>query len=269
MEELKIGLFIRDRRLELGLTQQQLAEKLNITDKAVSKWERAVSYPDITILRELAAALEVSVAELLAGERDPRPAQPQPVEDVVVETVSYAETARRKNGGWRFWAFAALTSACLVAVLVCLIIFFAVPSVRRAMLIAIRSIAFGWAVCYPLLRVARCPVRRSLTILSLALLPYLASLHPVLMEKRFLAIELLSLLFLWGAYFISVRYRRQRLLATGWILLLGGLLSMAITLMVSGQFSHFISGITLASSGGGLLLGCAWQPWLRFSRPTK
>ena len=75
MEELKIGLFIRDRRLELGLTQQQLAEKLNITDKAVSKWERAVSYPDITILRELAAALEVSVAELLAGERDPRPAQ--------------------------------------------------------------------------------------------------------------------------------------------------------------------------------------------------
>ena len=92
---------------------------------------------------------------------------------------------------------------------------------------------------------------------------------PVLMEKRFLAVELLSLLFLWGAYFISVRYRRQRLLATGWILLLGGLLSMAITLMVSGQFSHFISGITLASSGGGLLLGCAWQPWLRVSRPTK
>ena len=270
MEELKIGLFIRDRRLELGLTQQQLAEKLNITDKAVSKWERAVSYPDITILRELAAALEVSVAELLAGERDPRPAQPPAaVEDMVVETVSYAETARRKNGGWRFWAFAALTSACLVAVLVCLIIFFAVPSARRAMLIAIRSIAFGWAVCYPLLRVERYPVRRSLTILSLALLPYLASLHPVLMEKRFLAVELLSLLFLWGAYFISVRYRQQRLLATGWILLLGGLLSMAITLMVSGQFSHFISGITLASSGGGLLLGCAWQPWLRFSRPTK
>ena len=178
MEELKIGLFIRDRRLELGLTQQQLAEKLNITDKAVSKWERAVSYPDITILRELAAALEVSVAELLAGERDPRPAQPPAaVEDMVVETVSYAETARRKNGGWRFWAFAALTSACLVAVLVCLIIFFAVPSVRRAMLIAIRSIALGWAVCYPLLRVERYPVRRSLTILSLALLPYLASLQ--------------------------------------------------------------------------------------------
>ena len=69
MEEKQIGLFIRDRRLALGLTQQQLADKLGITDKAVSKWERCVSCPDITLLRELADALGVTVAELLAGER--------------------------------------------------------------------------------------------------------------------------------------------------------------------------------------------------------
>lgn len=43
MEEKQIGQFIRDRRLELGLTQQQLADKLGITDKAVSKWERGLS----------------------------------------------------------------------------------------------------------------------------------------------------------------------------------------------------------------------------------
>ena len=54
MEEKQIGLFIRDRRLALGLTQQQLADKLGITDKAVSKWERGISYPDITLLRRLA-----------------------------------------------------------------------------------------------------------------------------------------------------------------------------------------------------------------------
>ena len=68
MEEKQIGLFIRDRRLALGLTQQQLADKLGITDKAVSKWERGISYPDITLLRRLADALEVSVSELLGGE---------------------------------------------------------------------------------------------------------------------------------------------------------------------------------------------------------
>ena len=61
MEEKQIGLFIRDRRLALGLTQQQLADKLGITDKAVSKWERGISYPDITLLRRLADALAVSV----------------------------------------------------------------------------------------------------------------------------------------------------------------------------------------------------------------
>ena len=54
MEEKQIGLFIRDRRLALGLTQQQLADKLGITDKAVSKWERGLSCPDITLLRRLA-----------------------------------------------------------------------------------------------------------------------------------------------------------------------------------------------------------------------
>ena len=90
MEEMKIGQFIRDRRIELGMTQQQLADKLGITDKAVSKWERAVSYPDITILRELSAALEVSVTELLAGERDSQlpGAVPPEVQEVVVDTVA-------------------------------------------------------------------------------------------------------------------------------------------------------------------------------------
>ena len=101
MENIQIGAFIRDRRLQLGMTQQQLADKLNVTDKAVSKWERSVSCPDITILRELADALEVSVTELLAGEREQVTPVPPEVEDVVLDTVSYAETARKKNSCYR------------------------------------------------------------------------------------------------------------------------------------------------------------------------
>ena len=125
MEENKIGLFIRDRRLALGLTQQQLAQRVGITDKAVSKWERSVSYPDITLLRELAAALEVSVTELLAGEREEAPSPvPPEVESVVVDTVVYAETARRKNGGWRWWLFVGLTAGCLIAAMVVCLCFF-------------------------------------------------------------------------------------------------------------------------------------------------
>lgn len=268
MEEMQIGAFIRDRRLQLEMTQQQLADKLGVTDKAVSKWERSVSCPDITILRSLADALEMSVSELLAGQREPAAPVPPEVENTVLDTVSYAETARKKNGGWKFAVFLVLTICCAIGALVCLILYFAIASARPAMGIAIRSIALGWAVCYPLLRVERYPVRRSLTILSLALLPYLASLHPMLvLNPRLLAIELLSLAFLWAAYFICVKYRRQKLLATGWILLLGGPLSMAISLLASNSFpfSNFISGIALLAAGTGVLLGGVWRrrppPW--------
>lgn len=68
--ENKVGKFIADTRKGLGLTQQQLADKLCISDKAVSKWERGVSLPDIGIIEKLAKELNVSVNEILAGKKD-------------------------------------------------------------------------------------------------------------------------------------------------------------------------------------------------------
>jgi len=65
----KIGLFIMNRRKELGLTQQQLADKLHISFQAVSKWEKGTTYPNIEILRDLAIVLDVSTDEILAGGR--------------------------------------------------------------------------------------------------------------------------------------------------------------------------------------------------------
>lgn len=55
------GKFIADRRKELGMTQKALAEKLCITPKAVSRWERCAGYPDIEILQSLADALDISM----------------------------------------------------------------------------------------------------------------------------------------------------------------------------------------------------------------
>ena len=60
------GKFISDRRKALGMTQKDLAEKLDVTPKAVSRWERCVGYPDIESFQKLAAALEVSVDSLFA-----------------------------------------------------------------------------------------------------------------------------------------------------------------------------------------------------------
>lgn len=68
MDQVKIGKFIAECRKKVGLTQMQLAEKLNITDRAVSKWENGKSMPDSSIMLELCDVLEISVNDLLSGE---------------------------------------------------------------------------------------------------------------------------------------------------------------------------------------------------------
>ena len=69
MDQLKIGKFIAECRKTKNLTQMQLAEKLGITDKAVSKWERGIAMPDSSIMLELCDILGISVNELLSGEK--------------------------------------------------------------------------------------------------------------------------------------------------------------------------------------------------------
>ena len=68
MDQVKIGKFIAERRKKENLTQAQLAEKLCITDRAVSKWENGKAMPDSSIMLELCAILEISVNDLLSGE---------------------------------------------------------------------------------------------------------------------------------------------------------------------------------------------------------
>ena len=69
MDQVKIGKFIAESRKQQNLTQSQLAEKLDITDKAISKWETGNSMPDSSIMIELCDILKISVYELLKGEK--------------------------------------------------------------------------------------------------------------------------------------------------------------------------------------------------------
>ena len=68
MDLIKIGKYIAFKRKEQGLTQKQLAEKLNMSDKSVSKWERGKGLPDPVYMLELCRLLDISVNELLTGE---------------------------------------------------------------------------------------------------------------------------------------------------------------------------------------------------------
>ena len=86
----KFAEFLRERRRELGLTQEQLAEKLFVSTAAVSKWERGKSLPDIAKIEDLAAALEVSVLEVLRGELSEQQLPDEPLKEVYVQTLHTA-----------------------------------------------------------------------------------------------------------------------------------------------------------------------------------
>ena len=68
MDLVKIGKYIAGKRKALGMTQKQLAEKLNMSDKSVSKWERGICLPDVSVYMELCEMLGISINEFLAGE---------------------------------------------------------------------------------------------------------------------------------------------------------------------------------------------------------
>lgn len=68
MDLVKIGKYIAGKRKVLGMTQKQLAEKLNMSDKSVSKWERGICLPDVSVYMELCEILGISINEFLAGE---------------------------------------------------------------------------------------------------------------------------------------------------------------------------------------------------------
>lgn len=68
MDQIKIGRFIAERRKEKKLTQAKLGEELSVSDRAVSKWERGISLPDVSIMQTLCKILDITVNDLLNGE---------------------------------------------------------------------------------------------------------------------------------------------------------------------------------------------------------
>lgn len=96
MEQEKIGKFIQTLRKEKNLTQAELAEKLNITDRAVSKWERGKSMPDSSIMLKLCEILGISVNELLMGEKI-KEEEIRKVTDInLVKSLTVVEKNRKK-----------------------------------------------------------------------------------------------------------------------------------------------------------------------------
>ena len=96
MDQIKIGKFISECRKKVNLTQMQLAEKLNITDRAVSKWETGKSIPDSSIMLELCDILKITVNDLLSGEVVTMERYDKEMENNLLEMVKQKEEADRR-----------------------------------------------------------------------------------------------------------------------------------------------------------------------------
>ena len=104
IDKAKFGAFVAELRKEKGLMQKDLAQKLYVSDKAVSKWERGLSIPDVAILVPLADILGVTVTELLECRRLPKdePMDSQQTEEIVKRVISLSEEEQRKYRPDRF-----------------------------------------------------------------------------------------------------------------------------------------------------------------------
>ena len=96
MDLIKIGKFIADCRKKKSITQEELAEKLNITDRAVSKWERGLSLPDAGKMIDLCNILEINVNELLNGERIDMKDYEKKNEELLLELAKQDELKNKK-----------------------------------------------------------------------------------------------------------------------------------------------------------------------------
>ena len=121
MDGVRFGQFVAQQRRARGLTQKQLGGAVGVTDKAVSKWERGLSLPDVALLEPLARQLEVSVTELLRGERLPQPDLRAEAAVGDALSLSKRELGRRRR---RQRALLAVSGALLLAAVTLAVLFY-------------------------------------------------------------------------------------------------------------------------------------------------
>lgn len=150
MNQIKIGKFIADSRKKNNLTQKQLAEKLNITDRAISKWENGKSMPDSEIMLDLCKELKISVNELLSGELIEMENYDAKVEKNLLELIKQKEEADK-----RLLNLEIIVGILTILLFLILVTIASVVEIEESirLLIIIPSTIFVFLMCFILLKI--------------------------------------------------------------------------------------------------------------------
>lgn len=236
MNQTEIGKFIAKCRKEKKLTQAQLAEKLNITDRAVSKWETGKSMPDSSIMLELCEILGITVNELLSGEEINMENYEQKVEENLIALKRKDENNMAKN----VIVSILFSMILLTGIMVCIICNLAISGRLTWSLIPASSIVFAWAISFPGILLGKKGIVVSFISLSVFIVPYLYLLSRLLNVKAVFsigtAIAFVSVIFLWLLFAVFSRIgKNKKLIALGIAFLLAIPFMFVVNVVLSGM----------------------------------
>lgn len=237
MDNKKMAQFISQLRKEKNLTQRQLAGQLNVTDKAVSKWERGLSCPDISLLPALSDILGVTTGELLNGAKAELSV---PEMETIVETaLQYADTATKKKAGNNRLVLTMVISAIsLLAIIVCIICNYAIERNLSWALFPVSSIIFVLLVTMPLILWVKKRTIMSLIMLSVLIVPFLFVLEKIIGIEGLLMpigmrVSAIAVIYLWLIFFLFSNSKVYTYVSTAIVLFAGLPVTWGINTVVS------------------------------------
>lgn len=228
------GAFIAELRRQNHMTQKELAAKLNVTDKAVSKWERGAGYPEITTVPLLAKELGVSANEILLGKRENAAPGPEPLPERTTENVNLSDTVeyveglrRQKAARAKNIAFLSITAAFLIAAFVCCLCNYVADGRFDWSLYVVGSEAAAWLIAAPILKFRRNRAVGAMGALTVSLIPLLLLVEFLCPAKNWvipfaLPIAAISLASLWATVLLFPRFGGKRLSFLAFVLFLFG-----------------------------------------------
>ena len=148
MDQIKIGKFIQKKRKEKGITQAELAEILNITDRAISKWENGICMPDVSTIEELCKILNITINDLFSGEVVDMKNNEKMLEQNLLEMTRLKE--ERDKQLLTLEIFIGITSTIILLGSVLLVCWLELSKIPATILITISSIIFAIGMCLAL-----------------------------------------------------------------------------------------------------------------------
>jgi len=172
MDNIKFGEMIAVMRKENEMTQKELAEKLHVTDKAVSKWERGKGYPEITLLPLIADVLGITASELLNGERYDEGSEPPAENEVLVsDIIEFADKVSKFNTSGTIITL--ISMIFILAGFICLLCNFVINRTFNWSLYPVGAMLMVWLTVAPWFLLTKHRAVLSFAAFTISLIPYL------------------------------------------------------------------------------------------------